>query len=230
MARHAQHTGPLAGLRIQLPQRHSLVAMIVATALALAGIGGVIAWLTASNQVSNAFEVGKVDVTLNEEGPTDGKPFEEGDSVKNNVTVTNNGNVPVYVRARVDIYWEDAKGNQLWDAPVEDEDAPVEDEDADYTVSWGANLDGQTGTEGWVEGLDGYYYWTKPVPGSGTTGNLIDSFAPATGAASADKKLVCDIAIQSIQADPSRAVTEAWGVTIADGILTPPTTQNGGSI
>lgn len=218
MARHAQHTGPLAGLRIQLPQRRSLIAMIVVAALTLAGIGGVIAWLTASNHVSNAFEVGKVDVTLNEKGPSGNGDFTEGDSAKNNVTVTNNGNVPVYVRARVDIYWEDANGNQLWDAPVED---------TDYTVSWGANLDGQTGTEEWVEGPDGYYYWTKPVPGSGTTGKLIDSFAPVDGKTSADKKLVCDIAIQSIQADPSRAVEEAWGVTVTDGILT--STQNGGS-
>lgn len=221
MARHTQHTGPLAGL-----SRRSLVAMIVATALALAGIGGVIAWLTASNQVSNAFEVGKVDVTLNEEGPTDGESFEEGDFVKKNVTATNNGNVPVYVRARVDIYWEDANGNQLWDAPVKD---------TDYMISWGANLEGQSETEGWAKGADGYYYWTKPVAPkddvnevSGTTGNLINSFVPKKGGAtSADKKLVCDIAIQSIQADPSRAVEEAWGVTVTGGVLTP--TQNGGS-
>lgn len=225
MARHAQHTGPLAGLRIQLPQRRSLIAMIVAAALTLAGVGGVIAWLTASNHVSNAFEVGKVDVTLNEKGPSGTDDFTEGDSAKRNVTATNNGNVPVYVRARVDIYWEDANGNQLWDAPVEK---------TDYTVSWGANLAGQSETEGWVKGADGYYYWTKPVApkddaneASGTTGNLIDSFAPVDGKTSVDKKLVCDIAIQSIQADPSRAVKEAWDVTVTDGILTP--TQNGGS-
>lgn len=213
MARHTQHTGPLAGL-----SRRSLVAMIVATALALAGIGGVIAWLTASNQVSNAFEVGKVDVTLNEEGPTDGEPFEEGDFVKKNVTVTNNGNVPVYVRARVDIYWEDANGNQLWDAPDLD----------DYTIDWGAAIDGSTvAGSSWFE-ADGFYYWNSQVQPGASTDNLIDSFAPVDGETSADKKLVCDIAIQSIQADPSRAVKEAWGVTVTDGILTP--TQNGGSI
>lgn len=218
MARHAQHTGPLAGLRIQLPQRRSLIAMIVAAALTLAGVGGVIAWLTASNHVSNAFEVGKVDVTLNEEGPTDGEPFEEGDSVKKNVTVTNNGNVPVYVRARVDIYWEDANGNQLWDAP---------DSDDDYTIEWGAVINGSTvAGSSWFE-ADGFYYWNSQVQPGASTGNLIDLFAPKVGETSADKKLVCDIAIQSIQADPSRAVKEAWGVTVTDGILT--STQNGGS-
>lgn len=225
MARHTQHTGPLAGL-----SRRSLVAMIVATALTLAGVGGVIAWLTASNHVSNAFEVGKVDVTLNEKDEDDNEfdpDREENPSTeKHDVTATNNGNVPVYVRARVDIYWEDANGNQLWDAPVKD---------TDYMISWGANLEGQSETEGWAKGADGYYYWTKPVAPkddvnevSGTTGNLINSFVPKKGGAtSADKKLVCDIAIQSIQADPSRAVKEAWGVTVTDGILTP--TQNGDS-
>lgn len=218
MARHAQHTGPLAGLRIQLPQRRSLIAMIVAAALTLAGVGGVIAWLTASNHVSNAFEVGKVDVTLNEKGPNGTDDFTEGDSAKKNVTATNNGNVPVYVRARVDIYWEDTNGNQLWDAP---------DSAADYTIVWGAAIDDPIAAgSSWFE-ADGFYYWDSQVQPGASTGNLIDSFAPADGKTSADKKLVCDIAIQSIQADPSRAVKEAWGVTVTDGILTP--TQNGGS-
>lgn len=221
MARHAQHTGPLAGLRIQLPQRRSLIAMIVAAALTLAGVGGVIAWLTASNHVSNAFEVGKVDVTLNEKDE-DGNEFDpdrEGDpsTEKRAVTATNNGNVPVYVRARVDIYWEDANGNQLWDAPGSD----------DYTIEWGAVINGSTvAGSSWFE-ADGFYYWNSQVQPGASTGNLIDSFAPKVGATSADKKLVCDIAIQSIQADPSRAVEEAWGVTVTDGILTP--TLNGGS-
>lgn len=217
MARHAQHTGPLAGLRIQLPQRRSLIAMIVVAALTLAGIGGVIAWLTASNHVSNALEVGKVDVTLNEKGPSGTDDFTEGDSAKKNVTATNNGNVPVYVRARVDIYWEDANGNQLWDAPDSD----------DYTIDWGAAIDGSTAAgSSWFE-ADGFYYWDSQVQPGASTDNLIDSFAPVDGKTSADKKLVCDIAIQSIQADPSRAVGEAWGVTVTDGVLTP--TQNGGS-
>lgn len=217
MARHAQHTGPLAGLRIQLPQRRSLIAMIVAAALALVGVGGVIAWLTASNHVSNAFEVGKVDVTLNEKGPNGTDDFTEGHSAKRNVTATNNGNVPVYVRARVDIHWEDANGNQLWDAP----------DPGDYTIEWGAAFDGSTvAGSSWFE-ADGFYYWNSQVQPGASTGNLIDLFAPKVGATSADKKLVCDIAIQSIQADPSRVVKEAWGVTVTDGILT--STQNGGS-
>lgn len=121
------------------------VAAVVATALVfVAGVGGVIAWLTASNQVENAFTLGTVVPDLSESGP-DGGPFEDGDNIKQNVNVTNNGNIPIYVRAQVSIYWLDANGNQMWEEPYMGEKDPGQPTGViippgDYMMTWGSSV------------------------------------------------------------------------------------------
>lgn len=195
--------------RRRMPKRF---AALIAAALVVAfvGVGGVIAWLTTSNQVENQFEIGTVEPGVNEDGPDEDDPFEPGvDTVKQNVSVTNKGNVPIYVRAQVNIYWQNAAGNQLWEQP---------EEETDYT------LEGDLpANDSWTKGSDGFYYWTSPLDAGATTENLIDSLKWITANSYDDRQLVCDIAVQGIQADPADAVKEAWGVAIAnDGTLTPP--------
>ncbi len=205
------------------------VAAVVATALVfVAGVGGVIAWLTASNQVENAFTLGTVVPDLSESGP-DGGPFEDGDNIKQNVNVTNNGNIPIYVRAQVSIYWLDANGNQMWEEPYMGEKDPGQPTGViippgDYMMTWGssvmdaADLGAFDGTC-WVKGADGFYYWTMPLnpkTEDGTlepTENLIER-CEYYGEYSDGRRFVCDISIQGIQAEPARAVEEAWGVTV----------------
>lgn len=184
--------------------KRSLLTLVLALAVAGVAVGGVIAWLTASSDLTNTFALGTVDPELNEDGPTDNTPFKEGDNVKQNVDVTNNGNIPIYVRAQVNIYWIDADGNQLWEEP---------EEDADYIIHWGSLTD-----LGWQQGSDGFYYWTSPLQVDQTTGLLINRIEYKT--TQADRQLVCDIAIQGIQAEPAAAVQEAWEVTVdQDGAL-----------
>ena len=198
--------------RLRVPKRRVLIVAL-ACVLTLAGIGGVVAWLTGTDQVINMFDLGRVETEVNEDGPDEDQPFEEGDNVKQNVDVTNHGNVPIYVRAQVNIYWQDANGNQLWEVPVAGED---------YTITWGNISD-----TGWKLSSDGFYYWAEPLKAGETTGLLIDKLTWTTVDSSNGRTLVCDIAVQGIQAEPAEAVQEAWGVIISEGNVTPVTNTEG---
>ena len=181
--------------------RRPLLAALVVIALTLCTTGGAIAWLVSSDSLTNVFGIGAVSVSVEED-------FAEGSTVKEDVTVKNDGTIDAYVRAQVNIYWVDANGNQLWDAPVAGED---------YVLTGKIPFDNS-----WQRGADGFYYWTTPLAPDATTGELIDKLEwKATEAYDDGRRLVCDIAAQAIQADPTDAVTDAWGVTVnADGTLT----------
>lgn len=211
MARHFKQesarpaTSPRPTPRARRARRRGSARGVVALVLALAvvgvAVGGVVAWLTASSDLTNTFEIGTVDPVVNEDGSTPDTPFTEGDTVKQNVDVTNSGNIPIYVRAQVNIYWVDASGNQLWDAPVAGKDYKL-------TRTIPASND-------WQQGTDGFYYWTSPLGPGATTSPLIEKIEQLTTNTYDDgRHLVCDIAAQGIQADPADAVEEAWHVTV----------------
>lgn len=202
-ARHAEasHAGAAGSSRPRrrVPKRAFVLAAL-ALAVCIAGVGGVIAWLTSSNFVSNVFSVGKNDVEIEE-------TFDDPKTVKEDVYVTNNSNIAVYVRAQVNVYWQDASGTQLWEQPVAGED---------YT-EWESGENAPA--EGWVKHTDGFWYWTEPLAAEGSTGNLIDSISVSKSYTDG-RQLVVDIAVQSIQADPADAVRQAWGISPgADGKL-----------
>lgn len=156
-----------------------------------------LAWLTAKSVVKNEFQIGKGDVVINEDITTE-------KDTKKNVKFTNNGNVPIYIRANVSIYWKDADGNMM---------ATVPQPGTDYEITGGSDT-------GWVQGGDGCYYYTSLVEEGAETPNLIDSVTDKAHRHnySDGRTFYVDIAAQSIQADPADAVKEAWG------------TSNGGSV
>ena len=217
----AHRTADNRGSRHSRSGRHNVlrVAAVVATALVVvAGVGGVIAWLTASNQVKNAFTLGTVVPDLNESGP-EGESFEDGDNIKQNVNVANNGNIPIYVRAQVSIYWLDANGNQMWEEPEpEPDETSTRTIAGDYRLAMGeisSSLPSDANDATWVRGSDGFYYWSAPLDARGATENLIEKFERINQILYEDgRQLICDISIQGIQAEPARAVEEAWGVTV----------------
>lgn len=175
------------------PIRPLVVGALVGV-LALVGVGGVLAWLVSTDSLTNTFGVGEIKTSIDED-------FNNGDTIKENVAVKNEGNIDAWIRAQVNIYWVDKDGNQLWDAPVED---------ADYSFDKG-------GLANWLTGTDGYYYYTVPVAGGDTTTYLIDSLTTIKDYGDG-RKLVCDIAAQAIQADPYKAVEDAWSVeVVTDG-------------
>lgn len=188
----------------------SAAAAALAAVLVVTGIAGVIAWTTAQDALKNSFEIGTVVPVIGE--TFDPKPDETtGNVVKENVKAKNAGSVDIYVRARVNIYWVDEAGNQLWEEPVAE---------TDYTGTY------PTSGSNWILGDDGYYYWKSKVSAGGSTANLIDSIKQDSSQVQADeeagRKLVVDIDIQGIQSDPASAVEEAWAGAVTvdeDGTL-----------
>ena len=81
----------------------------------------------------------------------------------------------------------------------------------------------------WFLGTDGIYYYTKPVaPNGGTTSNLLENNPIKEPTTEEGKPAGCHLEVtvlaESIQAAPSTAVTESWGVNVnSNGHLTKPT-------
>ena len=159
-------------------------AIVAVAVLAMCGAGGAVAWFGVRDNVLNTFTRGEIKPSIEE-------TFDKDRTVKTDVHVTNKGTAPAYMRAAVSIYWEDAAGNQLWDAPREGQD---------YSITWGDALTAST-SERWIKGADGYYYWSVPVEAGSTTSNLIKSVEKHGD--HGDKRLVVDIATQALQANLS---------------------------
>ena len=160
------------------------LALLLALILVVgAAAGGTLAWLTQTTQTeNNNFSYGTVSCTINE-------TFEN--NTKSNVTVTNTGNTPAYIRATYVVNWLDKDGNIAANVP------------ADYIYS--LSIPG----DGWTEGSDGYYYYNGVVaPDATTTGSLLTctSSHPADG----EYKLSVKVIASAVQATPSTAVNEAW--------------------
>lgn len=85
-------------------RRKRLDILIISLVLLLAAaIGGTVAYLLDStNQVTNTFIPAEVEITPTEETTP---------NTKSKIQFKNTGNVPVYVRATLAIYWKDSEGN-----------------------------------------------------------------------------------------------------------------------
>lgn len=130
--------------------------------------------------------------------------FNEGALVKENVCVNvGNPGYTMYARAAVVVTWKDGNGNVLGVSPKEG---------VDYTISYGS--------DNWFE-KDGFWYCKSAV--TGTTPNLIITCTVNNPAPDDGYHLSVEIMAQSIQAagtvNGTPAVTDAWGVTVANGSL-----------
>lgn len=122
---------------------------------------------------------------------------------KKSIVVKNTGTAVSYVRVKLVMNWVDESGN-------------VSAEPVNITPSITAD---------WFE-QGGIYYYKMPVAANdGVTTNLLQT--PITEPA--DKPDGCHLEVtvlaESIQAAPSKAVTDSWGVGVdSNGYLTQPTT------
>lgn len=130
-----------------------LASCLVAALAAIAVIGGTLAYFTDSEAAANEFTVGNVDIDLTEpnwadHGKTEAENVYPGEFLAKDPTVENVGNNPCFVRVSV------SNLNQFG-----------EKGDIVYLTNGEENTLG----EGWEDGNDGYFYWTKPliVKGSG---------------------------------------------------------------
>ena len=123
-------------------------------------------------------------------------------SQKKSIVVQNTGTAVSYVRVKLVMNWVDESGN-------------VSAEPVNITPSI---------TDNWFE-QGGIYYYKMPVAAKGETTNLLKT--PITEPA--DKPAGCHLEVtvlaESIQAAPSAAVQQSWGVGVdSNGYLTQPTT------
>ncbi len=205
---HYKGTGK-PGKRLAASARRSRAgAAVLALGVGVLALAGTVelsaAYLTVRDSVDNAFILGTVVPSVTEE------TFDPAAGVKENVSVKNNGNAPVYIRALVLVTWQDADGATLSAQPAAG---------TDYEF---------TGAEaGWTLGGDGYYYCTQPVQPGGSTPMLVQKLTDKkTGT---DRYLCVDVIAQAVQASPAEAVGDVFhGATVGEGgVLTPPAAQGG---
>ncbi len=123
-------------------------------------------------------------------------------SQKTSIAVKNTGTAVSYVRVKLVMNWVDDNGN-------------VSAEPVGITVDYDNTK--------WFE-QDGIYYYKMPVAAKGETTNLLKD--PITqGTAPEGYHLEVTVLAESIQAAPSTAVQQSWGVGVdSNGYLTQPTT------
>lgn len=189
-----------------MSKRKRIIALLVGVIL-LAGTAGTLAWLSVTGVLVNQFGIGSVTPSVQE--TLNGK-------VKSDVKAKNTGTAPAYIRAAVDIYWQDQDGARLWDEPKEEPKG-----EADYEIAWSvADASGANSAYNWVKASDGFCYWTSPVAPGAETGVLINRVTELK--ATEGRNLVVDISTQAVQATPDEAVHDAWGCSVENDVLVPP--------
>ncbi len=175
--------------------RKPAILLIVIAALTLIAVGVTVAYIAFKTELlTNEFEPAAVACRV------EGK-FEDG--VKSEVKIRNVGNATAYIRVALVVnFVNDKNGTILPQTPVEGQD---------YTIE----LD----TTNWLKGADGYYYYTKPVSIEAVTTTLISevrSLDSPEGTSVSFKILA-----SAVQSDPPKAVEQAWGIRVVNGLLAP---------
>lgn len=175
------------------PYKKIIICLSPALVLALAGS---IAFLQRQASLTNTFAIGTVTPQINE-------TFNDEKTVKSDVSLSNKGNVPVYMRCKVDIYYKNDDGTISADPPVET---------TDYTLTYADDYG-----EKWIK-KDNIYYYKSIVNANGKTSDLIKKCVDTD--TNSGKKLVVDINAEAIQAEPASAVEEAWSdIKVTNGVL-----------
>lgn len=179
--------------------------------LLLATVGTTLAYIfTETKPVENTFNPSKVScaVVENNGTPVTGSVTDTG-NVKENVQIKNTGDTDAYIRVAVVVNWASADGSCVW------AQKPADD---DYTITY--NL-----SNGWFNGGDGFYYYSKAVSPGESTSVLIDKakqlLAAPKGTDGTQYYLSIEIVASAIQSTPETVVAEQWGVTVNDGVITP---------
>ncbi len=179
--------------------------------LLLVAVGTTLAYIfTETNPVENTFEPSKVSCAVVENGgtPVTGSVTDTG-NVKENVQIKNTGDTDAYIRVAVVVNWASADGSCVW------AQTPADD---DYTITY--NL-----SNGWFNGGDGFYYYSKAVSPGESTSVLIDEakqlLAAPKGTDGTQYYLSIEIVASAIQSTPETVVENHWGVTVENGVITP---------
>lgn len=166
--------------------RRTLLAALALVLVLGLAIGGTVAYLFESTP--------SITNTFTPGGTTPGIEEKVENGVKNSIVIENKGNVDAYIRVMLVGNTVDDNGN----------------------ITGGFDVTVSTLGTNWVKHTDGYYYYTKPVAGNGTTDDLL-----ATGQTiTVGENQTVTVLAQSIQSAPEKAVGEAWGVKISENSVT----------
>ena len=171
------------GKRVLKRRRLTPLAAAALLMVLFMSVGGTLAWLTAhTSAITNTFTVA-----------TPGVEIKEGfnKQTKSNVQVKNTGEVEAYIRVALVPTWEDENGNAVAEPASLD----------DLSITWG-------NSGKWLKGKDGYWYYKEPVAPGYSTEVLLEK---ATVTTENGYHMNLQVMADSIQADPTRAVTAMWG-------------------
>lgn len=201
--------------RIRSKKARKLLACLTAL-LCMTFVGATVAFLmTQTGAVTNTFQGSKVACAVIEnindianDSTESGKVT--GVTLKKDVQIKNTGDTTAYIRVAVVVNWMSADGTRVWATK------PIEG--TDYTISYDL-------TNGWFDGGDGYYYYSKPV--SPDSSNNLTSVLIKEAKLNADVTvpvgtdntryyLSIEIVASAIQSTPTSVVTGQWSSVVID--------------
>lgn len=172
---------------------NKLAILFIAVVMLIgAVVGSTVAFLvTQTEPVENKFSYAKLSTEITEDF--------NGDT-KSNVRIKNTGDTAAYIRAAYVVTWRDMSGNVVPSVPD------------GYSYS----LTGATGE--WTKIGDYYYYNYAVSSNMSTEGSLLE--CTWTHPKNPEYFLTVEVIAEAIQSTPEDAVKNAWGVTIANGVVT----------
>ena len=183
--------------------KRKILALVLCVAmLAIAVVGGTLAYFTDTDAKTNTFTVGNVDITLTEPkwdatGEAEAEDVYPGEPLAKDPTVTNNGANPCFVRIKVeglDQFAQEFNGAMIT-----------------YRTDY---VEGALG-ENWALHTDGYFYYTKVLVVDATTDALFDQVVipfALTNSVEVKPIVVSAYAVQAQGARPSFSAVEAMTV------------------
>jgi ketosteroid isomerase-like protein len=173
---------------------NKLAILFIAVVMLIgAVVGSTVAFLvTETAPVENKFSYAKLSTEITE--------YFDG-TTKKDVQVTNTGDTAAYIRATYVVTWRDMNGNVVPSVP------------GGYSYSLKENPDGK-----WKKIGDYFYYPYAIGTKESTDGSLLT--CTVTHPDNPEYVLHVEILASAIQSTPEDAVKNAWGVTIANGVVT----------
>ncbi len=140
-----------------MKKKVTLIVTCVALVAAIV-VGGTLAFFTDNDKVENVVTFGNVSISLTEPNYSKDPKYDEasagitgampGDLITKDPTVKNDGSNPAWIRVKVEVKWSESQN-------------PVPNQEDLFEL----NTD-------WVDGKDGYYYYTKKLESGGETSIL----------------------------------------------------------
>lgn len=175
---------------LQSKQSLAIKLVICLILLLMISVGGTIAFVvTHTSEIRNTFTESVVKCEVDE-------TFEN--NVKSNVSIKNTGDTTAYIRAFVNVTWMNESGDV----------ASVSPKSTDYRIVYSDS--------GWLEGSDGYWYYSLPVQPNNKTTVLINSCELLETASAPDGYyLSVEIVCSAIQSTPVSVVRDIWHVQLS---------------